>query len=167
MELPTFFVMRDTEAYGKHRPLDDIISHTSSLTIMGRNKQRIYLALYTRTGQRSDIPHVALLLCPKKTNQADTNTWRFHAMNRPNTDFTTQQEWQYDGTTTHGRTNRMMALVLLGKTENDGEHLNEILSQVEMVQDDPSWSCKEWVFSAIEVSGPSYFECDGLCSTRS
>ena len=88
-------------------------------------------------------------------------------MNRPNTNFTTQQEWQYDATTTYTRTTRMTALVLLGKTESSGEQLNEILSRVEMVQDDPSWSCKEWACSAIEVSEPSYAKYDSLCSARS
>lgn len=89
-------------------------------------------------------------------------------MNRPNTSFTTtQQEWCYDATSTYGCTNRMIALVLLGKTEMSGEQLDEILSQVGMVQDDPTWSCKEWAFSAIEVSWPSYTECNGLCRARS
>jgi hypothetical protein len=74
-------------------------------------------------------------------------------LNRPNTDFATQQEWRYEVTTTYGRTNRMVALVLLGKTEISGEQLDVILSQVGIVQDDPTWSCKTWALCAIEVSG--------------
>ncbi|KIN98250.1 hypothetical protein M404DRAFT_853188 [Pisolithus tinctorius Marx 270] len=118
---------------------------------MARNKKRIYMSLYARTGSQEHIHHFALLVSPKNPTGNNLSTWRLHAMNRPNPAYATQQEWQYKPAIVPGRTTRLLALVLLGKTQRSGEDISNILTAVELVQDDPSWTCKEWVFGAIEV----------------
>ena len=123
---------------------------------MTRNKNRIYLALYARTGPQSHIHHISLLVSPKKPDPNGNNTWRFHVMNIPNPAYVTMQEWQYQALLVLGRTTRLIALVLLGKTVKSGEEIGQILTAVDIVQDNPSWTCKEWVFSAIEVSQLSH-----------
>ena len=73
-------------------------------------------------------------------------------MNRPNPGRPTQQEWKYESLQVIGRTGRLLSLALLDKTEKSGEEVSEMLRAVEVVQDDMSWNCKSWTFSAIEVS---------------
>ena len=119
---------------------------------MTRNKNRIYMALYARSGPQGHIHHVALLVSPKNPDANSQNTWWLHAKNKPNPAYAVQQEWQYEALKVSGRTSRLIALVLLGKTERTGEDIGNVLTEVELVQNDSSWTCKEWVFSAIEVS---------------
>ena len=73
-------------------------------------------------------------------------------MNRPNPSRLTQQEWRYEPLQVIGRTGRLLSLALLDKTEKGGEEVSEMLRNVEVVQDDISWNCKSWTFSAIEAS---------------
>ena len=114
---------------------------------MVRNKNRIYLAFYARSGH--DNYHVAILICPKNSKGI---IWRLHVMNRPNPSLVTQQEWVYEYRTFIGRTSHLLALGLLGKTEKSGEEMSEVLRGVEIVQDDITWTCKSWALSAIEAS---------------
>jgi hypothetical protein len=45
-------------------------------------------------------------------------------MNKPNPAYVIMQEWQYQlAMMVSGRTNRLIALVLLGKTEKSGEEI--------------------------------------------
>ena len=73
-------------------------------------------------------------------------------MNKPNPSRPTSQEWKYEPLQVIGRTGRLLALGLLGKTEKSGRAISEMLRAVELVQDDTSWNCKSWAFSAIEAS---------------
>ncbi|KAH7913240.1 hypothetical protein BJ138DRAFT_1146455 [Hygrophoropsis aurantiaca] len=116
---------------------------------MTRNKNRIYMAFYSRSGG-SDY-HLALLLSPKNPKPNDRDTRRFHAMNRPDPNRISQQEWVYESIQVFGRTSRLLALALLGKTEMDDNELSDLLASVKLVQDDANWNCRSWVFSAIEV----------------
>lgn len=94
---------------------------------------------------------MAVLVSPKNPNPDDTNTWRLHVMNRPNPNRLTQQEWKYEPLQVIGRTGRLLSLALLDKTEKSGEEVSEMLRNVEVVQDDMSWNCKSWTFSAIKA----------------
>jgi hypothetical protein len=116
---------------------------------MPRNKNRIYMAFYSRS--QNDNYHMAVLVSPKNPNPDDTNTWRLHVMNRPNPNRLTQQEWKYEPLQVIGRTGRLLSLALLDKTEKSGEEVSEMLRNVEVVQDDMSWNCKSWTFSAIKA----------------
>lgn len=117
---------------------------------MPRNKNRIYMAFYSRS--KFDGYHMAVLVSPKNPNPNDTNTWRLHVMNKPNPSRLTQQEWKYEPLEVIGRTGRLLALGLLGKTDKSGKEVSEMLGAVEVVQDDMGWNCKSWTFSAIEAS---------------
>lgn len=91
-----------------------------------------------------------VLVSPKNPKPDDNNTWRLHVMNRPNPNRpSTQQEWVYDPLQIIGRTSRLLALVLLGKTEVSGEELSEMLDAVEMTQDDRNWDCTTWTLGAV------------------
>lgn len=76
-------------------------------------------------------------------------------MNKPKSSRPTQQEWKYEPLEVIGRTGRLLALALLDKTETSGEDVSETLRAVEVVQDDMSWNCRTWTFSAIEASSRS------------
>jgi hypothetical protein len=65
------------------------------------------------------------------------------------------QEWHHQAIIVSSCANRLIALVLLGKTEKRGEEIGHIL-KADIVWDNPSWTCKEWVFSAVEVSQLSH-----------
>ena len=91
----------------------------------------------------------------KNPNPKDISTWRLHVMNKPKSSRPTQQEWKYEPLEVIGRTGRLLALALLDKTETSGEEVSETLRAVEVVQDDMSWNCRTWTFSAIEASSRS------------
>ena len=116
---------------------------------MARNKTRIYMAFYSRP--KNDDYHMAVLLSPKNPNPHDTSTWRLHVTTNP-TSRLTQQEWKYDPLQVICRTERLVSLVLLDKTKKSGEEVCEMLRVIEVVQNDMSWNCKSWVFSAIKAS---------------
>lgn len=108
------------------------------------------MAFYSRS--QNDDYHMAVLVSPKNPNPDDINTWRLHVMNRPNPGCQTHQEWKYEPLQVIGRTGRLLSLVLLDKTEKSGEEVSEMLRNVKVLQDDTSWNCKSWTFSAIEAS---------------
>jgi hypothetical protein len=109
------------------------------------------MAFYARTGNTGHIHHVALHVSPKNADAHRMNTWRMHAVNKPDAAYVTQQVWTYDPGTIINRPQGLIALVLLGKTVKDGEELRDVLKAVEIVQEDLSYTCKSWVFGAIEV----------------
>jgi len=109
------------------------------LLTMPRNKNRIYMAFYSRS--KPDDYHMAVLVSPKNPAPNDTNTWRLHVMNKPNPSRLTQQEWKYEPLEVIGRTGRLLALGLLGKTDKSGKEVSEMLGAVEVVQDDIGWLC--------------------------
>ena len=76
-------------------------------------------------------------------------------MNKPKSSRPTQQERKYEPLEVIGRTGRLLALALLNKTETSGEDVSETLKAIEVVQDDMSWNCRTWTFSAIEASSRS------------
>ena len=120
---------------------------------MSRNKNRIYLAFYSRS--KHDDYHMALLVSPKIPNPKDKDTSRLHAMNRANPSRQILHHWHYEAAICYGRTERISALCLLNKTQKNGEEISEVLRFIELVQDDPNWNCKSWAFSAIGASQAS------------
>jgi hypothetical protein len=98
------------------------------------------MAFYSRS--KPDDYHMAVLVSPKNPAPNDTNTWRLHVMNKPNPSRLTQQEWKYEPLEVIGRTGRLLALGLLGKTDKSGKEVSEMLGAVEVVQDDIGWNCK-------------------------
>ncbi|KAJ8469979.1 hypothetical protein ONZ45_g16707 [Pleurotus djamor] len=116
--------------------------------MLGTNKNRIYMAFYARTDEKF---HMGLLVMPKTVAGNEKTTWRLHAINRPDPSRRIQQRWDYEGDAVPARTPRILALVLLGKTEMSGRSVSDLLgAYVKPKQDDPMWNCKLWVFSAIE-----------------
>lgn len=117
---------------------------------MTRNKNRIYF--YSRSGH--DNFHTTILVSPKKPKSHDNTTWRLHVINQPNPSRPTQVEWVYEPRLVQGRTLRLRALILLGKTETKGQELSETLGAVEVVQDDENLDCTSWTLSAVQASLP-------------
>ena len=117
---------------------------------MTRNKNRIYIAFFARPGH--DNFHTAILVTPKNPKPNENTSWQLHVINRPDTSRANQEEWVYNPQQTDGRTSRLMALILLGKTEANGQELSEMLGAVEVVQDVSNWNCTSWTLSTVQAS---------------
>jgi hypothetical protein len=117
---------------------------------MTRNKNRIYMGFYARSGH--DNYHTVILVSPKNSKPDDNTTWQLDVRNRPDPSRSTQEKWVYSPLLVEGRSSRLLALVLLGKTKAKGQELSEALGAVEVVQDDKNWNCVTWTLSAIQAS---------------
>ncbi|KAJ7209170.1 hypothetical protein GGX14DRAFT_499352 [Mycena pura] len=118
-----------------------------------RNKDRLYIAYYTRgQAQSNDAPfHTALLLAPKNpsTKIGTEDTTRYHVINPLKGG---RQLWQYDEKSAFARTDKLVAVMLLGKlpTSWNRQAVSELLRAVPVVQDNPQWRCRHWVWAAID-----------------
>ncbi|KAH9949240.1 hypothetical protein B0H21DRAFT_144452 [Amylocystis lapponica] len=113
---------------------------------MARNKNRIYMVLYHYSND--DRYHAALLVSKKPPG---TERWRYHVINRLTpVRGGVRQDWVFDVVILGSRTTRMLALVLLGKTQRNCEDFSEPLASAPIVQDDVGWTCENWVFGAVQ-----------------
>ncbi|KAI0040114.1 hypothetical protein FA95DRAFT_1683958 [Auriscalpium vulgare] len=116
------------------------------------NKPRLYLALYVRGGGRpgdtvSAKYHSALLLIPKGTSLNSTSI-QYHVKNTiVNSDGS--NPWVFAVESSASRPVRLFAMMLLGKLSVPKDELREELSRLPVVQDDPEWRCRHWVYAAI------------------
>ncbi|KAH9941997.1 hypothetical protein B0H21DRAFT_539205 [Amylocystis lapponica] len=122
--------------------------HPSPFNLMTGSRSRLYMGLYKRT--RGQGYHMALLLSPKSPTDS-VAIWRYHATNKPNPETpVTQQDWVYEPMQVFGRDSRLLALVLLDKTGRCGEDLARVLASAPVVQSDPNWNCRSWLFGAVQ-----------------
>ncbi|RDB23487.1 hypothetical protein Hypma_008956 [Hypsizygus marmoreus] len=116
--------------------------------MFNRNKDRLYLAYYYR-GAAGKGYHVALLLTPKNPSQEVSNCYQYHATNPP---APGGQVWKFQPLRVPPRTDKLLAALLLGKTEHDNKTIeNLLLEQVPVVQGDPVWRCRHWCWNAIQT----------------
>jgi hypothetical protein len=113
-------------------------------------ERHIYIAFFSRSGHEDY--HTAILVSPRNPEADGNRTWQLHVMNRINPTRRTQEEWEYEPLLVAGRPSRLLALVLLSKTELSGRELSEMLRAVEVIQDDTNWNCRTWTLSAAQAS---------------
>ncbi|KAF8064340.1 hypothetical protein FPV67DRAFT_215839 [Lyophyllum atratum] len=120
--------------------------------LLGRSKPRLYMALYPRGGQPPGGVkyHTALLLIPKGADPEsdEPNASRYHVTNPL---VGGQQVWQFDPGRTCTQTQKPGALILLGKVVASASQMEKILCEVPVVNDDPAWRCRHWVWSAVDA----------------
>ncbi|KAJ7204627.1 hypothetical protein B0H12DRAFT_468095 [Mycena haematopus] len=116
--------------------------------MFNRNKPRLYIAYYTRGRvNATDVPfHTALLLAPKNPSSAAPDTVRYHVVNPIEGG---KEVWKYEDRDTIFRTEKLVAVLLLGKVGNKKD-LDDLLEAIPLVQDDPQWRCRHWVWAAID-----------------
>ncbi len=109
--------------------------------------------LYATASDRDTKFHSCLLLSPKNPKDVTAEeSYQYHSLNV--IDLTSKKEiWKYEMQRVQNRTIRVQGVQLVGKLDKNlgGEALDEILRQITVVQDDPSWVCHNWVFDAITV----------------
>lgn len=124
-------------------------------TMFTANKNRLYIAYLVRHRKRpTDTKfHSCLLLSPKNPKDVTAEeSYQYHSLNV--IDPTSKKEiWKYEMQRVQNRTIRVQGVQLVGKLDKNlgGLALDEILRQVTVVQDEPSWICQNWVFDAITV----------------
>ncbi|KAK0452662.1 hypothetical protein EV421DRAFT_1898379 [Armillaria borealis] len=117
------------------------------------NKNRLYIAYLVRHRKRPTDTKFrsCLLLSPKNSKDVTAEeSYQYHSLNV--IDPSSKKEiWKYEMQRVQNRTIRIQGVQLVGKLDKNlgGEALDEILRQVTVVQDDPSWVCHNWVFDAI------------------
>jgi hypothetical protein len=116
---------------------------------LGMNKDRLYLAFYRRGRVKPDDAkyHTALLLVPKTVNDG-TVLQRYHVKNQI-IDGKTQWVFQ-DPEEVRPRTLRLVSVLYLGKVASK-KKVRDAMKIVPIVQDDPAWRCRHWVWSAVQV----------------
>lgn len=127
---------------------------------LGGNKQRLYISYYPR-GATADDPvkfHTALLLVPKNPQDGSAKeSYRFHVKNGlSNVGGVSKEVWEYEDKPTQNRTTQLWSVQLLGKLKKDvsDKSLSEFFNaNVQVVQDDPRWRCRHWVWAAIQALG--------------
>jgi hypothetical protein len=116
----------------------------------GTNKDRLYLAFYRRgvVNPEDAKYHTALLLVPK-TVKDKTKVNRYHVKN----DIANGKvQWVFpDDDTPNTRTLKLISVLYLGKVASRKKVLEDTLKAVPIVQDDPAWRCRHWVWSAVEA----------------
>ncbi|KAJ7211918.1 hypothetical protein B0H12DRAFT_1156484 [Mycena haematopus] len=125
--------------------------------MFNRNKRRLYIAYYTRRTHVVKLTedatfHVALLLAPKNpsspTHGATPDAVQYHVTNPIQAG---QEVWTYEGKHTFFRDERLAALLFLGKVRTQNlKDLNDLLEAIPLVQGDPQWRCRHWVWAAID-----------------
>jgi hypothetical protein len=119
---------------------------------MTGNKRRVYMAFYPGGNSSSEgVPfHTALLVTPKNPDvgSQQDDSWRFHI------GTIGQHVWGYKPETTRARSLRLGYVVLVGKLEPeiDIDNVQELLAGVPIVQGDPNWRSRHWVWAAVQVS---------------
>ncbi|PBK68712.1 hypothetical protein ARMSODRAFT_957762 [Armillaria solidipes] len=119
------------------------------------NKNRLYVAYLVRHRKRpTDTKfHSCLLLSPKIPKDVTAEeSYQYHSLNVIDP-LSKKEIWKYEMQRVQNRTIRVQGVQLVGKLDKNlgGEALDEILRQVTVVQDEPSWICHNWVFDAITV----------------
>ena len=117
---------------------------------MVRNKDRIHVMLYARSGPGY---HWAPTWSPKDEGlESTTETTRYHVVNDP------YGHWQYEAISTRSSpTPRALVRLTLGKVKrSDVNKLEEILENIPIVQDDLTWTCRSWVEAAVEELGRAH-----------
>ncbi|KAF9517436.1 hypothetical protein BS47DRAFT_1380531 [Hydnum rufescens UP504] len=123
--------------------------------MLARNKHRIYLAFYIRhTSEANPDPfHDGIIITPKGDSKFK-DTMRFHATNHKTVMVggVAAIPWQFEAITIEKRTFKLKALLLLGKLSPQVpvSRIEEILSEVPIVQGDPGWKCHAWTIQAID-----------------
>lgn len=121
--------------------------------IFGTNKFRLYLAFYRRgqVKQGDARFHTSILVLPKKPDMKRKSARRYHVKNLVVGDG--QVQWVYDHNDIQPRTDRLVALLFVGKVTSKS-NLDATLvdpDQVGIVQGDPGWRCRHWVWNAVNV----------------
>lgn len=111
---------------------------------MVAEKQRLYIALYFRSGPGY---HWALLVGPEDGPERARGK-RYHLKEKLDT-ITRQTEWYYEAVKISMRpTGQLLVRIMIADVEKP-KRLEQLLSRVLLVQNDPSWRCKHWVRDAI------------------
>ncbi|KAB8616630.1 hypothetical protein FH972_025965 [Carpinus fangiana] len=123
------------------------------------NKERLYVSLFA-TGQRQGVPervfHWALTTGPKVETE-DSRGHRMHVKNemRPDGAGGFHQKWVYqDIDVTVLATAQSIARICIGKIL-DMDKVRDIVASVPVVQDDPTWRCRQWVIDAVSALASS------------
>ena len=125
--------------------------------MVASNKDRVYIALYARGGLDPNSYHWAIIVGPKNEVEGERGT-RYHVRNRYVPEQPGPPVWQYEALAIPlVQTNMLLARVMIGKVL-DGSRLRTVLERVPLVQQDPAWTCRIWVKSAVAA-----LEADGKC----
>ena len=120
---------------------------------MVSGKQRLYIALYARGGTGY---HWELLVGPKDESDSSQGK-RYHVRERFDP-ATGRNRWDYQGLEIPMQpTGQLLVRITIAKVEKPNR-LEQLLSQVVLVQDDPNWRCRHWVrdgLLALKTDGKS------------
>ena len=123
-----------------------------------KNKRRMYIAYYDRTPTPS-LPvkyHTSLLMTPKNCTLMAKESWRYHVVDR-SAMGSSEAVWVFEARKSYSRSTRLAGVLLLGKVPHSAsdQDIETILRSVPMkgtVAEDPSWRCRHWVWTALDVS---------------
>ena len=118
---------------------------------MVANKDRLYVTLYLRS--EPGTYHWGITRSPKNEDPTDPSEMtRYHARNLPGPDGV---YWEYERRDIRSRaTHNTLVRILISKIDlKKVEKMEEMLANIELLQDDPSWNCKSWVETAVHALG--------------
>ncbi|KAG9234215.1 hypothetical protein BJ875DRAFT_496045 [Amylocarpus encephaloides] len=111
---------------------------------MVSGKQRLYIALYAKSGTNY---HWALLVGPKE--EADNSQGKRYHVREEFGHVAGQVRWDYQGLEIQmGQTPLLLIRILFAKVKKP-DRLEQLLSRVVVVQDDPNWRCRHWVRDGV------------------
>jgi len=111
---------------------------------MVSGKQRLYIALYARGGAGY---HWAFITGPKDESDSSEGK-RYHLRERYDP-VTGRNRWHYEGLDIPMQpTGQLLVRIMIAKIEKP-KRLEQILSRVTLVQDDPNWRCRHWVRDGV------------------
>ncbi|KDQ51712.1 hypothetical protein JAAARDRAFT_62399 [Jaapia argillacea MUCL 33604] len=131
-----------------------LVSRSQQTTVKTPNKDRLYIAFYSKPTATLDSFHTALLITPKRPNPKKVQTWRYHVREnaRNSGDY---HRWEYEG----GRIGngdperRLVALVHLCKMASgvSNVELSVLFQDVEISSRWDDGGDRDWITRAIEL----------------
>ncbi|KAF8148199.1 hypothetical protein B0H34DRAFT_266278 [Crassisporium funariophilum] len=124
-----------------------------------KNKNRLFLTAQHR-GSREGY-HLAILLAPKEEKVDELDSYMFHAVNSALQPTLQQMSgippWRFEVKKVNSKHSRsLFAKVLVAKLPTGSIHeqavlIQDILEQVPLIQNDPTYDCRIWPYLALEA----------------
>lgn len=93
--------------------------------------------------------HWGFLIGPKIEKKANVPGTRFHVKNQVLPSGAIGWAYEENHLPNVQSTNRLLARIVIAKVE-DGARLIEIFRSIPVVQNDPNWRCRTWVWQVLE-----------------
>src|SRR5579862_5092857 len=119
---------------------------------MVANKDRVYLTLFARS--KSGTYHWGITRSPKYEGEGDElDSSLYHVRNLPGENASIYWEYEMRRIRSKGTRNSLVRIHISKIDPRNVERMEEALADVELIQDDPSWTCRSWVRDAVAELG--------------